>query len=194
MAQGYLNTLVTPAVSEAQAHYYGYAMATGGAVSTDPLGEDERGFIESRDSFYMATVSENGWPYIQHRGGRRGFLRVVSRTQLAFADYKGNRQMLSTGNLAANAHRYASTLNIEAHRAAKSITLVFDDDGPGIPEASREDVFKPFYRLDEARNLNASGTGLGLSIVRDIARSHGGDVTLDDSPLGGLRVIVKIPA
>ena len=100
MAQGYLDTLVTPAVAEAQAHYYGYAMATGGAVSTDPLGEDERGFIASRDSFYMATVSENGWPYIQHRGGRRGFLRVVSPTQLAFADYKGNRQMLSTGNLA----------------------------------------------------------------------------------------------
>lgn len=100
MAQGYLNTFVTPAVSEAQAHYYGYAMATGGAVSTDPLGEDERGFIESRDSFYMATVSESGWPYIQHRGGRRGFLRVVSPTSLAFADYKGNRQMLSTGNLA----------------------------------------------------------------------------------------------
>ncbi len=100
MAQGYLNALVTPAVSEAQAHYYGYAMATGGAVSTDPLGEDERGFIESRDSFYMATVSENGWPYIQHRGGRHGFLRVVSPTALAFADYKGNRQMLSTGNLA----------------------------------------------------------------------------------------------
>jgi len=100
MAQGYLDTLVTPAVAEAQAHYYGYAMATGGAVSTDPLGEDERGFIASRDSFYMATVSENGWPYLQHRGGRRGFLRVVSPTQLAFADYKGNRQMLSTGNLA----------------------------------------------------------------------------------------------
>jgi two-component system, OmpR family, osmolarity sensor histidine kinase EnvZ len=72
--------------------------------------------------------------------------------------------------------------------------MTFDDDGPGIPEASREDVFKPFFRLDEARNLNASGTGLGLSIVRDIARSHGGDVSLDDSPMGGLRVIVKIPA
>ncbi|MDF3059886.1 MAG: Pyridoxamine 5-phosphate oxidase-related FMN-binding [Rariglobus sp.] len=100
MAQEYLNRLVTPAVAEAQAHYYGRAMAMGGAVSTDPLGEDERGFIASRDSFYMATVSENGWPYIQHRGGRRGFLRVVSPTSLAFADYKGNRQMLSTGNLA----------------------------------------------------------------------------------------------
>jgi len=99
MAQGYLDTLVTPAVAQAQAHYYGHAMATGGAPSTDPLGEDERSFIVARDSFYMATVSENGWPYIQHRGGRRGFLRVVSPTSLAFADYKGNRQMLSTGNL-----------------------------------------------------------------------------------------------
>lgn len=100
MAQGYLDTLVTPAVAQTQAYYYGHAMATGGAVSTDPLGENERGFIASRDSFYMATMSENGWPYIQHRGGRRGFLRVVSPTQLAFADYRGNRQMLSAGNLA----------------------------------------------------------------------------------------------
>jgi predicted pyridoxine 5'-phosphate oxidase superfamily flavin-nucleotide-binding protein len=100
MAQGYLDTLVTPAVAEAQTRYYGHAMVTGGAVSTDPLGEEERGFIASRDSFYMATISENGWPYIQHRGGRRGFLRVVSPTLLAFADYKGNRQLLSTGNLA----------------------------------------------------------------------------------------------
>lgn len=100
MAQGYLNTLVTPAVAQAQAHYYGHAMVTGSAPSTDPLGDAEQEFIRSRDSFYLATVSENGWPYIQHRGGRRGFLRVVSPTSLAFADYKGNRQMLSTGNLA----------------------------------------------------------------------------------------------
>ncbi|MCS6244116.1 MAG: pyridoxamine 5'-phosphate oxidase family protein [Opitutus sp.] len=99
MAQGYLDTLVTPAVAQAQAHYFGRAMATNGVPTTDPLGEDERNFIAARDSFYMATVSENGWPYIQHRGGRRGFLRVVSPTSLAFADYKGNRQMLSTGNL-----------------------------------------------------------------------------------------------
>jgi len=55
-------------------------------------------------------------------------------------------------------------------------------------------VFKPFFRLDEARNLNSSGTGLGLSIVKDIAISHGGEVTLDNSPLGGLRVVVRIPA
>ena len=68
----------------------------------DPLTDEERSFIEARDSFYMATITENGWPYVQHRGGRPGFLRVVNPTQLAFADYKGNRQMLTTGNLAAN--------------------------------------------------------------------------------------------
>ncbi|MBW9071646.1 ATP-binding protein [Agrobacterium rhizogenes] len=97
-------------------------------------------------------------------------------------------------NLAENARRYAGNLHIDIRKAPRSIIMTFDDDGPGIPENSREDVFKPFFRLDEARNLNASGTGLGLSIVRDIARSHGGDVTLDQSPMGGLRVIVKIPA
>jgi two-component system osmolarity sensor histidine kinase EnvZ len=98
------------------------------------------------------------------------------------------------GNLAANAQRYANKLHIDIRRAPKSVIMTFDDDGSGIPEEAREDVFKPFFRLDEARNLNASGTGLGLAIVRDIARSHGGEVTLDTSPLGGLRVIVKIPA
>lgn len=97
-------------------------------------------------------------------------------------------------NLASNARRYADTLHIEAKHSAKWLTIVFDDDGPGIPEKYREDVFKPFFRLDSARNLDASGTGLGLAIVRDIARSHGGNITLGDSPLGGLRATVRIPA
>ncbi|MBB4229181.1 ATP-binding protein [Rhizobium mongolense] len=97
-------------------------------------------------------------------------------------------------NLASNARRYANTLNIEAKHGAKWLTLNFDDDGPGIPEKNREDVFKPFFRLDEARNLDDSGTGLGLAIARDIARSHGGNVTLGDSPRGGLRATIRIPA
>lgn len=96
-------------------------------------------------------------------------------------------------NIAGNALRYAHQLDVKIITAPRSCMMIFDDDGPGVPEESREDVFKPFLRLDEARNLNASGTGLGLSIVRDIVRSHGGEVTLSDSPLGGLRVIVKIP-
>jgi two-component system, OmpR family, osmolarity sensor histidine kinase EnvZ len=97
-------------------------------------------------------------------------------------------------NLASNARRYANTLKIDAKHGVKWLTVTFDDDGPGVPEHAREDVFKPFFRLDEARNLDDSGTGLGLSIARDIARSHGGNVTLGDSPLGGLRATIRIPA
>lgn len=63
------------------------------------LGEREAAFIAMRDSFYMATVTEDGWPYVQHRGGPRGFLKVLSENKIAFADYRGNRQYVSTGNL-----------------------------------------------------------------------------------------------
>src|SRR5262249_8322233 len=65
----------------------------------DSLTEMERGFIGSRDSFYMATVSESGWPYIQHRGGEPGFLHVLDERKIAFADYRGNRQYVSLGNI-----------------------------------------------------------------------------------------------
>jgi len=102
MAGRFLQTLSTPSVLEAQEHYYGRVQALPPAPERDPLGDDECAFINARDSFYLATVSENGWPYVQHRGGARGFLRVVSPALLAFADYKGNRQLLTTGNLAVN--------------------------------------------------------------------------------------------
>ena len=97
-------------------------------------------------------------------------------------------------NVVGNALRYARNVKVDAVHTRGSLTVIVDDDGPGIPAASREDVFKPFVRLDEARNLDDSGTGLGLSIARDIARSHGGDITLDDSPMGGLRAIIRVPA
>ncbi|MDQ0454534.1 sensor histidine kinase [Rhizobium paknamense] len=97
------------------------------------------------------------------------------------------------GNIATNGRRYANHVQVEARHTAKWLVVVFDDDGPGIPPEAREDVFKPFFRLDEARNQDASGTGLGLAIARDIARSHGGNVTLGDSPLGGLRATIRIP-
>ena len=102
MAERFMQNVLTPSVLAAQEHYYGRRASIGSAPERDPLTDEERTFIEARDSFYMATITESGWPYIQHRGGPLGFLRVVSPTQLAFADYKGNRQMLSTGNLAAN--------------------------------------------------------------------------------------------
>lgn len=101
MAGRYLETYFTSKVLAAQKHYFGRSQSIPPQPERDPLTDDERNFIQARDSFYMATVSENGWPYVQHRGGKPGFLRVVSPTQLAFADYRGNRQMLTTGNLAA---------------------------------------------------------------------------------------------
>ena len=71
--------------------------------------------------------------------------------------------------------------------------LDIEDNGPGIPEEQREEVFKPFVRLDDARNQDETGTGLGLAIAQDIVHTHGGEISLGDSDLGGLQVIVKLP-
>ncbi len=102
MAHKFLDLAFTPEVLAAQQHYYGRSQVLPLATQDDPLGPDEVSFIESRDSFYLGSVSENDWPYVQHRGGPAGFLKVISPNEIAFADYKGNRQMLSTGNVAAN--------------------------------------------------------------------------------------------
>lgn len=102
MAEKFLELLMTPAVAREQERYFGQSQRMPGGAKRDALTDDEIQFIGARDSFYMATVSESGWPYMQHRGGQPGFLRVISPTQLAFADYKGNRQTLSTGNVAVN--------------------------------------------------------------------------------------------
>jgi two-component system osmolarity sensor histidine kinase EnvZ len=96
-------------------------------------------------------------------------------------------------NLVANAARFAPSIAITGHRDHRWLTVTVDDDGPGIPPHLRDEVFKPFLRLDRARNQDEGGTGLGLAIARDIARSHGGDILLGDSPLGGLRATVKVP-
>jgi two-component system, OmpR family, osmolarity sensor histidine kinase EnvZ len=96
-------------------------------------------------------------------------------------------------NLVGNAARYGDTIAIAGHRDHRWLTFTVDDDGPGIPADRREDVFKPFLRLDDARNVDEGGSGLGLAIARDIARSHGGEITLADSPLGGLRATVRVP-
>nr|WP_246180173.1 ATP-binding protein [Microvirga thermotolerans] len=97
-------------------------------------------------------------------------------------------------NLVANAARHGERIEISANHETRWLVLHVDDDGPGIPPEMREEVFKPFVRLDEARNQDEGGSGLGLAIARDIARSHGGDITLGDSPLGGLRATVRLPA
>jgi predicted pyridoxine 5'-phosphate oxidase superfamily flavin-nucleotide-binding protein len=104
MADHFLDLAVTPAVADEQRRYYGRVMYGNRdtASAADVLGEVERAFIGLRDSFYLSTVSDSGWPYIQHRGGAPGFLRVLGPDRLGFADVAGNRQLLSTGNLAQN--------------------------------------------------------------------------------------------
>jgi two-component system osmolarity sensor histidine kinase EnvZ len=100
-------------------------------------------------------------------------------------------------NLIDNALKHGSRVQVSllAHGSEERrfIDIIVDDDGPGIPEARREEAFRPFHRLDEGRNLQAGGSGLGLAIARDIARAHGGELSLADSPLGGLRAIVRLP-
>jgi hypothetical protein len=97
-----MDIVATPSVRRAETECYGRSLDTSGAPERDLLGEDELQFIAARDSFYIGTVNETGWPYIQHRGGERGFLKVLGPHSLGFADYKGNRQLISTGNAAVN--------------------------------------------------------------------------------------------
>jgi two-component system osmolarity sensor histidine kinase EnvZ len=96
-------------------------------------------------------------------------------------------------NLLLNTNRYASRAWVSLKLTVRHCEIVVDDDGPGIPMENREQVFQPFYRQDASRNLDEGGTGLGLSIVRDAVRSHGGRIRLDQSPYGGLRVVLTFP-
>ena len=99
MADKFMQLVLTPAVQRAQDKYFGKHQVVERAPETNPLTRSEAYFIASRDGFYMATVSETGWPYVQHRGGPPGFVKVLGPNLIGFADFKGNRQLVSTGNL-----------------------------------------------------------------------------------------------
>ena len=103
MSYGFLDIAVTPSVRAAQAAMGSDGLWTEfkGHRAFDRFTDNEAAFIADRDSFYIATISESGWPYVQHRGGPRGFLKLIDDRILAFADYRGNRQYISVGNLAA---------------------------------------------------------------------------------------------
>tara|TARA_A100001015_G_scaffold265507_1_gene313944 strand:- start:270 stop:569 length:300 start_codon:yes stop_codon:yes gene_type:complete len=96
-------------------------------------------------------------------------------------------------NVISNAQRYAKNSEIIIKKAEDALLIFIDDDGPGIGIDSREDVLKPFYRLETSRNKNTGGTGLGLSIANNITLSHGGSLELKKSPLKGLRVKISLP-
>ena len=120
MRHAFANIAFTPAVRDAQARdgsraQYARAFESGDEVRNAELGPDEAAFIHAQRSFYMATVSETGWPYVQHRGGAPGFLRVVDAKTLTFTDLPGNRQFISVGNVA-NDDRVALILMDYTHR------------------------------------------------------------------------------
>lgn len=96
-------------------------------------------------------------------------------------------------NLVQNAAAHAQTVTLATRRNGQRAEICIDDDGPGIPADAREEAFRPFNRLDESRNANRTGVGLGLAIARDTVRAHGGELRLEDSPLGGLRARVSLP-
>jgi uncharacterized protein len=134
MSYGFLDVAMTPSVRAVQARMGADRIWQDfkGHRQFDRFTENEAAFIAYRDSFYMATVSETGWPYVQHRGGPRGFLKLVDDRTLAFADYRGNRQYISTGNLAAD-DRACLFLVDYPNRARLKIyahveTLKLDDD------------------------------------------------------------------
>ena len=148
----------------------------------------------------------NSW----HRAGRR------SRSDGDIADRRHQRQRAGTAitltgaeslilplrrdailrtvtNLVSNAGRYGTHVWVTVLPGRSGVAVWVEDDGPGIPEELYETVFQPFFRVDASRNAQTGGTGLGLTIARSIARGHGGDLTLDTSPQGGLRARLYLP-
>ena len=123
MAQHFGSLVFTPVVKALQEKYGSrrqYARMEGGSTSLDRLGPDEAAFIAERDSFYMATIGSTGWPYVQHRGGPKGFLKVIDDSAVAFADFRGNKQYISTGNLATD-NRVAMIMVDYPHQARLKI-------------------------------------------------------------------------
>ena len=143
----------------------------------------------------VETVAVRGLIEEVSEGARRAGAEVLLKAGPdLMASVRPNAFKRAMSNLVMNAAAHAERIEVEARPAeAGGVEILVDDNGPGIPQDRHEEAFRPFSRLDEARNQNEKGVGLGLALARDMARGHGGDVTLDRSPMGGLRAVVWLP-
>ena len=125
--------------------------------------------------------------------GRQIDLKMRRRREDLILPLKRQALKRAITNLVSNAARYGDQVVIRAATEGQWVRIEVDDDGPGIPASERENVFRPFYRIDHARNQDEGNSGLGLAIARDIAKSHGGEIALGQSSMGGLRAIISLP-
>ena len=144
----------------------------------------ERTVVKNLDAFLRSIV-----PDLKKENVR---ISLETNTNLKIS-LRENNFKRCINNILNNSFRYAKNIEIRSKETAGGIEITIDDDGIGIPKESRGDVFKPFFRLDSSRNLDKGSVGLGLSIARDIINSHGGEIYLKDSNLGGLRVLISLP-
>lgn len=156
MAYGFMDIALTPAVRRAQAEMGADRLWTNfkGHREFDRFTPREAAFIAERDSFYIASVSETDWPYVQHRGGPAGFLKMIDDRTLAFLDYRGNRQYISTGNLTANNRvclilvDYGNRTRLKVYGLAERLALDADHDLTGLlTDASYRAVPERIFRL-----------------------------------------------
>ncbi len=157
--------------------YLAFTRGDGGEVSQPTNVRELLEEVHEEAQYYGADVSLDL--------GRRRRDLVVPLKRQAFKR--------AVTNLVSNAARFGDKVAIRALTDRGSLRVDIDDDGPGIPAGERDNVFRPFYRLDHARNQDVGNSGLGLAIARDIAKSHGGDIELDTSVLGGLKASIRVP-
>jgi two-component system osmolarity sensor histidine kinase EnvZ len=164
-------------VTDMEKMVQGYLDFARGEGSEVPIEVDLSGFLEE----IVAASRRDG----------------ISISLTAPAEYslllRPNAMKRCIGNLVSNARRHGSHVWLTALPGRGAVDIMIDDDGPGIPAEQREAVFRPFFRLDPSRNIATGGVGLGLTIARDVARGHGGDLTLESSPQGGLRARLHLP-
>jgi two-component system osmolarity sensor histidine kinase EnvZ len=143
--------------------------------------------VEKTEKFDITDLIENTIKKYENKN------ITLELTNAVYINGRKNLIERCINNLIDNSIKYSDSINIHLTKSSNNLTIIIDDDGPGIPKNEYKNVFKPFYKIDKSRSESKSSVGLGLSITSDVIRSHGGDITLDKSPQNGLRVKVFLP-